>query len=75
MRERRIRLNEGEPMLGKWQRAEKGRSKGERHDGCAHIVDKSGQRELRRTHTAADSWLGFEDQHRLPGLRERYRRR
>jgi hypothetical protein len=42
MRERSIGLNEGEPMLGKWQRAEKGGRKRERHYSSANIVDESG---------------------------------
>ncbi len=73
MREGRIGLNEGEAVLGKRQRAEKRGRERERYHCSANIVDKSGPREFRRTHTSADSWLGFEDQHRLPSLRERYR--
>ena len=75
VREWRIGLNKRQSMLSERQRAEKRRGKRERHHRSANIMDKSRQREFRRTHPAANGWLGFEDQHRLPGLCERNRRR
>ena len=63
VREWRIGLNKREPVLSEWQRAKKGRSKRERHNRSANIMNKSRQCEFRRTHPAANGWLGFEDQH------------
>ena len=75
VREWRIGLNKCEPVLSERQRAEKWRSKRERHNSSTNIVHESGQGEFRRTHPTADGWLGFEDQHRLPGFCKRDGRR
>jgi hypothetical protein len=75
VREWHVGLNKCEPVLSQRQRAEKGRSKRERHNRSADIMHESGQREVRRTHSAANGWFGFEDQHRLPGFCKRDGRR
>jgi hypothetical protein len=72
MRDHGGRLDPFEAVLLEWQCSQERRGDSRRVNGRTDIVDKARQRQLGRSHTAADGALGFVDGDLPARLRERY---
>ena len=63
MRQRQVRLNPFQAIIGQGQALEEGGTHPQRVNGGADVVAEAGQGQFGRAHPAADGFFGFQQQH------------